>query len=251
MADAANAASTTVEAPDATAATTSGSQHANQPPCFLILYNIAKRHNVGNIARSASAFGVAQLCLVGSRHFSAFGAHGAENYVKFAHFTTLEDCCRHLKEKEGCHIVGVEIMDSAQPVHSHPFCGPTAFMIGNEGHGLSKNQVALCDAFVYIPQYGDGTASLNVTVATSIVLQHFAQWAGYHEHRREGQKFVVGQRPQRTAPRGMVARSADEEAAERQRRQKKQQANGSLLDGEEGSSDQDGSAGTLGLFDGG
>jgi hypothetical protein len=129
----------------------------------------------------------------------------------------------------------VEIMDDAQPVQSHPFAGPTAFMIGNEailrpalvmdalshlpanppramtakdgydclqGHGLSEKQVAMCDAFVYIPQYGDGTASLNVTVATSIVLQHFAEWAGYREHGREGQKFMVGERPQRTAARG-------------------------------------------------
>ena len=55
---------------------------------------------------------------------------------------------------------------------------------------------------MYVPQYGDGTASLNVTVATSIVLQHFAQWAGYQEHGREGQKFVVGERPQRTTARG-------------------------------------------------
>jgi hypothetical protein len=133
-------------------------------------------------------------------------------------------------------------MDNAQPVQSHPFSGPTAFMIGNEanallwtgwmqsvcymppshsfasegfpltlcdsllavlqGHGLSEKQVAACDAFVYVPQYGDGTASLNVTVATSIVLQHFAQWAGYQEHGREGQKFVVGERPQRTTARG-------------------------------------------------
>ena len=31
----------------------------------------------------------------------------------------------------------------------------------------------MCDFFVYIPQYGGGTASLNVTVAASIVLHHF------------------------------------------------------------------------------
>lgn len=31
----------------------------------------------------------------------------------------------------------------------------------------------ICDFFVYIPQYGGGTASLNVTVAASIVLHHF------------------------------------------------------------------------------
>ncbi len=32
----------------------------------------------------------------------------------------------------------------------------------------------ICDFFVYIPQYGAGTGSLNVTVAASIVLHHFA-----------------------------------------------------------------------------
>lgn len=34
-------------------------------------------------------------------------------------------------------------------------------------------------------QYGPGTASLNVAVAASIVLHHFALWAGYEERARE------------------------------------------------------------------
>ena len=32
----------------------------------------------------------------------------------------------------GCHIIGVEITDSAQAVSTHPFHGNTAFMLGNE-----------------------------------------------------------------------------------------------------------------------
>lgn len=43
-------------------ASSSGAQHRNQPPCFLIVYNVSKRHNIGNIARCASAFGVTQVC---------------------------------------------------------------------------------------------------------------------------------------------------------------------------------------------
>jgi hypothetical protein len=35
----------------------------------------------------------------------------------------LEDCVRHLKDVEGCEIVGIEISDDAKPVHSHPFKG--------------------------------------------------------------------------------------------------------------------------------
>lgn len=53
---------------------------------------------------------------------------------------------------------------------------------------MSQNQMAICDSFVYIPQYGAGTASLNVACAASIVLHHFAVWAGFQERQREGYK---------------------------------------------------------------
>lgn len=67
---------------------------------------------------------------------------------------------------------------------------------------MNEKQLALCDSFCYIPQYGPGTASLNVAVAASIVLHSFAVWAGYAERAREGYKFLVDERPQRTQPRG-------------------------------------------------
>ena len=56
---------------------------------------------------------------------------------------------------------------------------------------------------VYIPQHGPGTASLNVAVAASIVLHHFATWAAYPERSRTHAKFDVGERPLRTARRGV------------------------------------------------
>lgn len=43
-----------------------------------------------------------------------------------------------------------------------------------QGTGLSEKEMEICDFFVYIPQSGPGTASLNVTVAASIVLHQFA-----------------------------------------------------------------------------
>ena len=62
-----------------------------------------------------------------------------------------------------------------------------------------------CDAFIYIPQYGPGTASLNVAVAASIVLHHYALWAGFQERSREGQKYVVDARPPPTRGKGEAA----------------------------------------------
>ena len=49
-------------------------------------------------------------------------------------------------------------------------------MPGNEGTGLSVKQKSVCDYFIFIPQYGNGTASLNVNVATSIILHRFQVW---------------------------------------------------------------------------
>ena len=71
-----------------------------------------------------------------------------------------------------------------------------------QGTGLSDRQMRCCDGLIYIPQHGQATASLNVTVAASIVLHHFALWAGMPETSRDGAKYIVGPRPQRTGARG-------------------------------------------------
>lgn len=100
-------------------------------------------------------------------------------------------------------MLGVEICEGAQPVsRGQAFRGPTAFMLGNEGQGMSERQMSLCDRFVYIPQFGPGTASLNVAVAASIVLHEFATWAGYQERAREGFKARARPNSRRELPRG-------------------------------------------------
>ncbi|OAY80258.1 hypothetical protein ACMD2_18428 [Ananas comosus] len=136
----------------------------------VVVHNVAKRHNVGTLARSAAAFGVS------------------------------------------------EIVDGAMPVTDHPFRKSTAFLLGNEGTGLSERECEICDFFVYIPQYGGGTASLNVTVAASIVLHHFGVWAGFPERVREGNKFVVAEKPSKQARRNYCAESIEAIVEERKHR---------------------------------
>lgn len=172
------------------------------PPChFLILNNVQKMKNVKNMLVSASAFGVKEVFVVGQKTFdlqeqkpflSSLSCH-------VTRVATLKDCRARCQER-GIRIVGVEIMHDAKSIADSPFCGDTAFIMGNEvrlqalighvesllgricciryqGSGMNAAQVAICDDFVYIPQYGGGTASLNVTVAASIILHTFALWA--------------------------------------------------------------------------
>jgi tRNA C32,U32 (ribose-2'-O)-methylase TrmJ len=158
--------------------------------CYLIVYNVSKKANIGTICRCATAFNVKEVCVVGCKEFNTFGSHGADRFVDVRSFDTLENCCQSLRSL-GCEIIGVEIIDGAIAVHKKQFTGNVAFMLGNEGQGLNDRQIACCDSFIYISQYGPGTASLNVAVAASIVLHTYALWAGYGEREREGNKYMV------------------------------------------------------------
>ncbi|XP_054807018.1 uncharacterized protein LOC129309456 [Prosopis cineraria] len=199
---------------------------------YVVVHNIAKRHNVGTLARSATAFGVTELILVGRRDFNSFGSHGSTSHLRFRHFHSLQDARHFLKEKD-CDICGVEITDDAKPVNQHPFKRSTAFLLGNEGTGLSAKECEICDFFVYIPQYGGGTASLNVTVAASIVLHHFGVWAGFAERSRDGNKFIVAEKPIKQGRRNYCAETEDSIAEERKGR-RENAANGFFDEAENG-----------------
>ena len=64
---------------------------------FVVVHNVAKRHNVGTLARSATAFGVSELVLVGRRDFNAFGSHGSTSHLRFRHFHSLSEARIYLK----------------------------------------------------------------------------------------------------------------------------------------------------------
>ena len=193
-ADAAGLSSSPSPGDGATAAAAPPYPHA--PECYFIVHNIAKKHNVGTIARCATAFGAREVVLIGSKQYNAFGSQGADAHVTFSHYDSLVEARERLRRDKGVtKIVGVEITDGAVPIETHPFDGPTAFICGNEGDGMSDAQKAICDGFVYIKQHGPGTASLNVAVSASLVMHHFAQWAGYQERARVGEKYVVAEHP--------------------------------------------------------
>lgn len=133
--------------------------------------------------RSACAFGVTEVLVVGAKKLALFGNQGTAGHAATSHFESLEVAKAELTAR-GARLCGVEIDDSAVPVHQCPFTGSTAFMLGNEGCGMTPAQRAACDFFVYIPQHSGATASLNVAVAGSIVLHHFALWASMPEQPR-------------------------------------------------------------------
>ena len=142
--------------------------------CYLIIHNVAKKHNVGSIIRSAAAMGVTEIWVVGKRKIASFGNQGTAKRVVYRNFGSLEELKTYSQAKS-VQIIGLEILSSSKNIWDSPFSGSTAFLMGNEGTGMSEQEKEICDGFVYIPQYNSNTESLNVSVAVGILLSHFAR----------------------------------------------------------------------------
>lgn len=153
---------------------------------YLILFNIAKESNFGFLIRTANAFG-ARVIVVGNPKFSRGGASGGTRYTKAIKFYTLTEALEFVRSRS-CEVVGIEIGNDAVSIWEAPYRGSVAFMVGNEGAGLTDQQLASCDRLVYVPQFGDAV-SCNVNVAGGIVLSHYAHWAGFEPKPIVGRKF--------------------------------------------------------------
>jgi len=154
----------------------------------LLLHNIEKSTNLGQMIRTANALGTTEICVVGKKKFSSYGNKKTQSTTKFRHFYKFVDA-RDYYQQEEYDVVGVEITEQSLSINEHTFTKSTVFVLGNEGIGINDNALALCDYCVYIPQFGTG-ASLNVNVASGIVLNAFVSSCGFTHNKIVHKKFV-------------------------------------------------------------
>lgn len=175
-------------------------QQAAIPKLYLVICNISKKANVKALLLTAAAFGCQGILVVGQKKFDMDPQNQQQQHdlpKKLLHhiqsgqlpihrFDKWEDCIHFLQERS-IFLIGVEIHPEAQTIDD--FLNQSnknsrkdmAFVMGNEGQGLHPKQMKSCQAFVRIPQYGAGTASLNVYTAASIILHRVHEWKRTHE----------------------------------------------------------------------
>lgn len=140
---------------------------------YLILPNIRSCHNVGAMFRTADAFGVTKIFLVGYTPAPPKPqidkvSLGAEKWVSFKKYQHLKPLITRLK-KQGVKIFALEKTDQSIDIAKANFNGSVALIVGNEVDGLSGDILNLCDEVFYIPMCGK-KESLNVSVAAGIAL---------------------------------------------------------------------------------
>lgn len=149
----------------------------------LVLDSIRSVYNVGAIFRTADGAGVSRIILTGHTPtpIDRFGriradfhksALGAETSIPWEESKNLIKTLKSLKT-QGYSIIGVE--QSVDSLDYRKIRIPNkhrVFVVGNEVSGVRKEILKLCDETVELPMLGQ-KESLNVSVATGIILYHF------------------------------------------------------------------------------
>lgn len=144
-------------------------------PVVVILDNIRSAMNVGSVFRTADAFAIERIILVGitatppSREITKT-AIGATSSVEWTHVGELPDTLLELKAK-GYHIVSIEQTDTSIMLNDWKVGNneKIAVIMGNEVDGVSVEALKHSDIAIEIPQYGT-KHSLNVSVCAGVVL---------------------------------------------------------------------------------
>ncbi|MGZ8417421.1 MAG: RNA methyltransferase [Methyloceanibacter sp.] len=139
---------------------------------------ISKAVNLGNLLRSAHAFGASFVFTIGADEKAVEMHHDtskAWTHLPLYHWRSLAD----LKLPKGCSLVGVEILEAAHELPSFPHPVRAAYVLGPERGTLSPELAARCRHLVRIP----AAFSLNVATAGAIVMYDRLRSLGRFGHR--------------------------------------------------------------------
>lgn len=126
---------------------------------------VSKSVNVGNLVRSAHAFGASFVFTVSADYrFADAGSDTSDTpaQVPFYRFDSLES----MRLPHGCALVGIEMSGDAVDLPSFRHPRRAAYVLGSERRGLSEDIIACCDHIVRIPT----AFSLNLATTGGIVM---------------------------------------------------------------------------------
>ncbi len=154
-----------------------GCEDLDEPPLLLALDGLKDPHNLGAIARSAEALGAHGLVVPQRRSAGLTGtvakvAAGALEHLPVARVVNLNRSLNQLKDA-GYTVVGLAEEGDTTLLEAD-LHGPLVLVTGSEEKGISLLTRKHCDFLIRIPLRGI-TASLNASVATSIVLYEVAR----------------------------------------------------------------------------
>lgn len=152
---------------------------ARRNPVHIAIENWEHDLNIGSIVRTANAFAVEAIHIIGRRRWNRRGAMVTDRYQHVLYHPTTAAFTAWAAGAE-LPVIGVDNVPGWQPIEATPLPRRCILLFGQEGPGLTEEAIASSEMIVGIPQYGS-TRSLNAAAAASVAMH---EWLNQHRYHR-------------------------------------------------------------------
>lgn len=144
----------------------------HRAPLHVAIENWQHDLNIGAIVRTANAFNVAGVHIVGKRGWNRRGAMVTDRYLHLHHHETVSDFVGW-SQRSDIPIIGIDNVPGSLPLEAAVLPQSCVLYLGQEGPGLSPEGISACTVIYDIAQRGS-TRSMNASAAGSIAMYAWA-----------------------------------------------------------------------------
>ena len=144
-------------------------------PLHIAIENFGNDANIGAVVRTANAFAVDTVHIVGRRRWNRRGAMVTDRYQRLAHHQTTADLLE-FAASAGLAVVAVDNVPGAVRLEHATLPADCLLIFGQEGPGITDEAKSGAARTVSIAQFGS-TRSINAAVAAGIAMH---TWIGQH-----------------------------------------------------------------------
>ncbi len=137
-------------------------------PLHVAIENFGNDANIGAVVRTANAFAVDTVHIVGKRRWNRRGAMVTDRYQRLRHHDTTAELLAFAAE-QGLAVVAVDNVPGSVRLEHTALPRDCLMIFGQEGPGISEDAQRGADVTVSIAQFGS-TRSINAAVAAGIAM---------------------------------------------------------------------------------
>jgi tRNA G18 (ribose-2'-O)-methylase SpoU len=141
----------------------------------VAIENFGNDANIGSVVRTANAFAVDTVHIVGRRRWNRRGAMVTDRYQRLRHHDTTAELLAFAADG-GLTVVAVDNVPGAARLEHAILPRDCLMVFGQEGPGITEDAKAGAELTVSIAQFGS-TRSINAAVAAGIAMH---AWIGQH-----------------------------------------------------------------------
>ncbi|HET9875024.1 MAG TPA: RNA methyltransferase [Mycobacterium sp.] len=146
----------------------------------IAIENFGHDANIGSVVRTANAFAVHTVHIVGRRRWNRRGAMVTDRYQRLLHHDSTTDLL-DFAAGAGLTVVAVDNVAGAARLEQTSLPRDCLLVFGQEGPGVTDGTRAGADLIVSIAQFGS-TRSINVGVAAGIAMHTWVTQHGDIDH---------------------------------------------------------------------